>query len=378
MMERDDISSESSKKIFARAGLAVKIFAAMIALLAMVKASDAAMIAEDPDKLLFKIRLPLEVGAQARIIFPDDREIEIGRVLAFPTASRHPGFTASKYGLGGQIIATAANTHHIQIDVEDGAGRTMSIVPMRTYVAASGTNSSFVIEGEGGTGLWGEYAPYVGSPVYIINPIGLPVPFNSEQVYKFAREIEIRVYEPDDTIEYFEIENRWLGRAWYHDKDGDHDFAVVESGVTATGRFEGTVYQDIGGVRANHPGVICVSTSERGRVGGFQIVPRSHMFSHEMQRQRNKEQYIVLRGVEFEELTGVAPFYRGHVRPAEALKSFDERRVGRVLAKIDGEWTDMPEIYGLTEQTLGHVEAFRIFLRDPLPEDGLASDDARE
>lgn len=341
----------------------IKKFFLLVMLLACAASPAAASMyrEEDPERLMFKIYLPMTVGEQAKVIFPDGSEKEMGRVLAFPTDSRHPGFTASKYGLGGQIIASAANTHHIQIAVEDGAGRTMSIVPMRTYVAASGTNSSFVIEGEGGLGLWGEYSPFVGSPVYIINSANVPVLFNTAQVYKFAKAVEIRVYQPELDIEYFEIENTAQGRAWYHDADGDHDFAVVERPVSATGRFEGTVYEGVGMVRANHPGVVCVSTSERGRVGGFQIVPRSHTFSHELQRTRNMSQYIILRGPEFEDLTGQPPLFRGTVRPAD--EEARGRTIGRVICMIDGEWQEVPPIHGLTEDTLKNVQSFRIYVK---------------
>ena len=316
---------------------------------------------ESPDRLLHKIMLPMTVGAQAQIVFPDGKAIDVGRVLAVPTTSRHPGFTASKYGLGGQIIATAVNAHHIQISVEDGAGRTMSIIPMRTYVAASGEGSSFVVEGEGGTGIWGRYAPYVSSPVYIINKAGMPVLFNNMHVFQFAEALEIRVYAPEDDVEFLEVENRPGGRVWYRDAKGDHDFGIVESAVSATGRFEGSVYQTRGAIRANHPGVICISTSELGKIGGFQIVPRSHTFSKELQKTRNMTQYIIVRGPEFEDLTGEPPFFRGALRPADW--DVPASMASKVLCLIDGEWRQMPNIEGLTENTLGHVQAFRIHLR---------------
>lgn len=316
---------------------------------------------EDPDKLLHKIVLPMTVGEQAQIVFPDGRAVEIGRILAVPTGSRYPGFTASKYGLGGQIIAAAVNAHHIQVSVEDGAGRTMSIIPARTYVAASGQGSSFVVEGEGGTGIWGEYSPYVGSPIYIINGAGMPVRFNTMQVFKFARAVEIRVYAPEDAPEFLEIENRPGGRIWYRDSRGDHEFGVVESAVSGTGRFEGSVYQSRGMIRANHPGVICISTCERGKIGGFQIVPRSHTFSKELQKTRNMSQYIVVRGPGFEDLTGEQPFFRGAVRPGDW--ALEGSMAGRVLCFVDGEWEQMPNLEGLTEKTLGQVESFRIYLR---------------
>lgn len=316
---------------------------------------------ENPERLLFKIRIPTTVGERAAVVFPDGSEEALGRVLEVPVQTKYPGFTASKYGIGGQIIATAVNAHHIQVAVDDGAGRTMSILPSRTYADASGTDSSFVIEGEGGSGIWGHYAPYVSSPVYIINRAGIPVLFNNPSLYQYAQAVEIRVYPPEDDIEYIEIENEALGRAFFRDAKGEHDFGVVESKVSSTGRFEGSLYQGRGLVRANHPGVICISTCDKGKIGGFQIVPRSHTFAKELQKTRNMSQYIILRGAEFDDLTGLPPFFRGAVRPG------DERdpvgRTGVVMCRIEGEWQEMPDVVGLTDRTLGHIEAFRIYLK---------------
>jgi hypothetical protein len=303
----------------------------------------------------------MALGEQAQVVFPDGEKLDMGKVRAVPTKSRHPGFTASKYGIGGQVIATAANAHHIQVSVEDGAGRTVSVIPSQTFVAASGLDTSFVVEGVGGAGLWGKYAPFVSSPVYIVNQVGVPVLFNNINLMKYATALEIRVYRPKDEIDYIEIENNDGGLAWYHDAGGDHQFAVVESGVTGTGRFEGTLYQGLGKVRANHPGVICVSTTARSDIGGFQIVPLSHTYSKELQKTRRMSQYIVLRGVDFEDLTGQTPFFRGFVRPGDA--DDPEYRVGTVKCRKNGEWGDLPAVSGLTENTLSDIEAFRIYLR---------------
>jgi hypothetical protein len=316
---------------------------------------------EDPQKLMFTIHLPMAVGEQAKVIFPNGGELEMGKIRAIPTKSRHPGFTASKYGLGGQIIASAANAHHIQISVEDGAGRTMSLIPSQTFAVAPGYGTSFIVEGVGGSGLWGQYAPYVSSPVYIINKAGMAVLFNSIQLFQFATAVEIRVYRPYEDIEYLDIENREGGKALYHDANGDHDFAVVERGVTGTGRFEGTLYQGLGRVRANHPGVICISTCRKSEIGGFQIVPLSHTYSKELQKTRNMSQYIVLRGLDFEDLTGQPPFFRGWVRPGDV--DVDDSRTGWVVGRINGDWQELPDVSGLTESTLTRVEAFRIYLR---------------
>jgi hypothetical protein len=315
---------------------------------------------EDPDRLLYTIHLPMTIGEQAVIIFPDGSVIEAGRVMGVPVKSRHPSFTASKYGIGGQVIATAANAHHFQISVEDGAGRTMSLIPAQTFAPAPGYGTSFVVEGIGGSGLWGRYSPLVGSPVYIINKAGMPVLFNNFQLFQYASAVEIRVYRPEREAEYLEIENAVGGRAWYHDSYGDHQFAVVESGVSGTGRFEGTLYQGLGQIRANHPGVICVSTSPKREIGGFQIVPLSHTYSREMQKTRGMSQYIVLRGVDFEDIAGQSPFFRGYVRPGD-VDDVDSK-TGWVMCRINGKWQEMPSVSGLTERTLGNIEAFRIFL----------------
>jgi hypothetical protein len=309
---------------------------------------------------MYTIHIPMEAGAETLLLYPDGNSRGIGRVVAVPTASRHPGFTASKYGIGGQVIATAANAHHIQISVENGTGRTMSILPARTFANASGLGTSFVINGVGGAGIWGEFAPFVGSPVYIVNQVGVPVLFNNPRLFQYAAALQIRVYRPESEIEYFEIENVRGGKAWYRDAEGYHQFAVVESEVSGTGRFEGTLYQGQGYVRANHPGVICVSTCPKFEMGGFQIVPLSHTYSGEMQKTRNMNQYIVLRGMNFEDLTGQAPFFEGWVRPGDT--EAPERNTGRVICRVNGSWQEMPNILGLSEHTLEDVEAFRIYL----------------
>ncbi|MDR0648619.1 MAG: hypothetical protein LBF92_04735 [Synergistaceae bacterium] len=324
-------------------------------------ASGSVYLKESPELLMFTIHVPMALGEQAKVIFPDGESVDVGKVRAVPAKSRYPGFTASKYGIGGQVIATAANAHHIQVSVENGEGRTISLIPSETFVAASGMGTSFVVEGVGGAGLWGKYAPFVSSPVYILNQVGVPVLFNSMELFKYAKALEIRVYRPSDEIDYIEIENREGGLAWYHDEKGDHQFAVVESGVTGTGRFEGSLYQSRGRVRANHPGVICVSTTDKFDIGGFQIIPLTHTYSKEMQKTRRMKQYIVLRGVDFEDLTGHEPFFRGFIRPGDS--EGDLGRAGSVVCMIGGQWGELPLVSGLTENSLAEIEAFRIFLR---------------
>ncbi|MDR1944453.1 MAG: hypothetical protein LBQ19_06485, partial [Synergistaceae bacterium] len=53
---------------------------------------------ENPELLLFSIHIPMALGEQAQVVFPDGEKLDMGKVRAVPTKSRHPGFTASKYG----------------------------------------------------------------------------------------------------------------------------------------------------------------------------------------------------------------------------------------------------------------------------------------
>jgi hypothetical protein len=348
----------SSPKLLIRSVVLLAI--ACISFVFSAPADASIYLEEDPELLMFTIHIPTTTGEQAQVIFPDGVAIDVGNVRTVPGKTRYPGFTASKYGIGGQVIATAANAHHIQVSVENGAGRTMSVIPSETFVAASGIGTSFVIEGVGGTGLWGKYAPFVNSPVYIVNQVGVPILFNNFSLFQYAKALEIRVYRPAQEIDYIEIQNKEGGLAWHHDENGDHQFAVVEHSVTGTGRFEGSLYQGPGKVRANHPGVICISTTNRRDIGGFQIVPLSHTYSKELQKTRRMSQYIVLRGVDFEDLTGQAPFFRGFIRPGDA--DDPNYKIGTVKGKVNGEWGDLPVVSGLTEDTLSGIEAFRIYL----------------
>lgn len=64
--------------------------------------------------------------------------------------------------------------------------------------------------------------------------------------------------------------------------------------MVGCGRFTGTQYADLGRIRANHPGVIDISTAPMGVIGGFQIIPRDHSMSPEMTNARLLTQWMVV------------------------------------------------------------------------------------
>jgi hypothetical protein len=64
--------------------------------------------------------------------------------------------------------------------------------------------------------------------------------------------------------------------------------------------------------------------------------------------------------VNFEDIAGQSPFFKGWVRPGDI--DVPDSRTGWVACRIGGQWQDLPNISGLTEHTLENVEAFRIYL----------------
>jgi len=315
-----------------------------------------------PVSPLYTIRIPLVAGQHASLVDAEGLSRDLGKVRVLPWKTKYPGFTASSYGDGGQIVASGANALHVLVDVENGHGRTLSILPTSTFVATAGIGSSLYLEGVGGIGLWGAFAPPVGSPVFIVNQIGAKIPLNDVSLLKYAQAIEIDVFPPVEDVEYLEIENRVGGRAFWHDSRGDHLFGLVDRPVSGTGRFSGTLYQERSRVRANHPGVICVSTSPAGKIGGFQIVPRNHTFSPEMRKTQRMDQWLILRGPDFEDLTGRFPFFFGALRPGD--RSVPGDREGTVVCRVNGgAWEPLPEAEDVQPEALKDVTAIRIYVR---------------
>jgi len=120
--------------------------------------------------------------------------------------------------------------------------------------------------------------------------------------------------------------------------------------VAGIGRFEGSKYASIGRIRADHPGVIDVTTSLYGSIGGFQIVPSEH--AKEMGYPLTGAAYMVI-GPPAEEssLEGKAPFFKYFIHPSYQsgdLKSenWEERLLDRFLveAKIgtSENWVSLP------------------------------------
>jgi hypothetical protein len=263
-------------------------------------------------------------GAPVRILDPDGQWHVIGKVLQAMTKVDPNGFTASGWAVPGTVCATAVNAMHIKTrhDYTTGRSTVFSILPKEFvnfdpahYNSYYSESASVVTDIPAGSGIFGGlWAPTVGSKVYSAPagwqwPAGWTLPAGAapgsvpdglaqlpESYAPAAGETLVipvvrRKYNP----EYIEFENRFGGIVWVKELGLDpYPIAQVLKPVAGAGRFGGSQYAERGRIRANHPGVICISTSDKGDIGGFQIIPRDHAMSPEMTYARTKTQWMVV------------------------------------------------------------------------------------
>jgi hypothetical protein len=324
--------------------------------------------AEEP-RTLYEIRIPLAIGARATALLPAGGiSSDLGEVVALPEKTRYPGYTATKWGTPGSTAASAVNAIHLLIDIESGRGRTMSLLPKETIAPAAGPGAAVVLDARAGTGLFGAWAPPVGTPVLVEGVSGDLRPLSAHPLPREGETLILRVTENQVPV-FIEIENRPGGRAVAWDRQGTGTIARVLRPVLGVGRFEGTLFQDVGRLRANHPGVIDVSTSPTGQIGGFQIIPFDHGKSSEMQGAWKMTQWMILSAPDgTSQLSGTPPLFGSGLvpGPAEGESLWDLwSTYGRrplVLCRIDGgPWRKLPPVAGKVDDGLVRVTHLRIY-----------------
>ncbi|NLI96419.1 MAG: hypothetical protein GX436_06890 [Synergistaceae bacterium] len=325
--------------------------------------------AETP-RLLYSIFIPFQVGGIVSVRFPDGSEQSIGQVGLLPEKTRWPAYTASRWGTPGTVAASAVNAIHLLIDIEKGRGRTLSLLPSETVAPAAGPGSALVVEGKGGYGLFGGWAPPVGAPVTVISASGEERPLNGGLLPKEGEVLRIDVNSLCSPY-MIEIENRPGGRvfSWSRSVEQSGVIARVLRPVRGVGRFEGTLFQSVGRLRANHPGVIDISTSPEGTIGGFQIIPFNHAHSAEMEGAWQKTQWLIIDSADGKTpLTGRPPLFGGILVPGpreteqlwDLWSTYGRRPL--ILCRIEGgPWTGLPEAIGKQDNALERVTHLRLY-----------------
>lgn len=281
-----------------------------------------------------------------------------GRVTVPAGTVNRSSYTAAGWAQDGHIAATAVNAIHIKVasNPETGRPMTVSIVPGGEVVGAATRqrSSSIFTNIPGGCGIFGGgLGPYVNNQV-LLQREGAPAPLPPDYTPHENDVLIIVRTEPLRLPHYAIFENRVGGQVSLDYGNGLEPVGLVDRPVSGIGRFEGSMYAWPGRIRANHPGVIDVSTAPRGTIGGFQIIPRAHAQSPELAYVLAGHQWMIIGPFSDGDWAGVPPFFSGSIlpsyRPDDILGDHDnwaERVLSRAMVQVrfdDGPWELMPRI----------------------------------
>lgn len=286
-----------------------------------------------------------------------------GRVL-YPTEKINPnGYSASKWMEAGRVVATAVNAIHIKTGVADESRTIFSILPKeflmppKRYRSYLSPNASIYTSISAGKSIFGGgFSPFVGNVVMLSRPGKQVISLPTDYVPEIDDTLYILVDRPVVNPKEIVIENRFGGRITICYFSGEERIiGEVLRPVVGIGRFEGSLFVDPGRIRANHAGVIDISVSPKGGLGGFQIVPALH--GTEMRYVKKMTQWMVIGPAKVDDpsLEGMAPFYKYFIQPAYRPddledENWDKKLLSRFLVDVryEGEegWKPMP-IYSL-------------------------------
>jgi len=280
-------------------------------------------------------------------IITNTREV-VGHVLSPAKTLNSKGFSASSWGGTFEVVATAVNAIHIKLK---SPKTIFSILPteflanVKNYRSYFSSPSSIVTDINAGEEIFGgKFAPFVGNKIWINGQNDI-VNISTGDVITIAVEL------PEEMPREIIFENRFNGeiKVIYNDND-EKVVGHVLKPVVGVGRFEGSKYVTAGRIRANHPGVIDISVSPDGFLGGFQIIPATHAQSPDMIYARTKTQWMV---VSLNKNTGEGkpPLFRLFLKPSDQqiqdgeedwLDSLLSRYLVLVQMRGSKDWVNMP------------------------------------
>jgi len=351
---------------------------------------------------MFRLRIVNSAGGAVAVSRDGGRSWRtLGQVTRHTVKVNEAGFTASKWVPAGCVSATAVNAIHITVGyhAEQDRGIIFSLLPSEFasppthYRSFLSPDSSIYTDIPAGEGIFGGgEAPLVGNSVCREAEDGTLEPLREGYVPAQEDVLVILVERPVHYPVMAVFENRAGGAIALHYPDGSRRLlGWVVRPVRGIGRFEGTRYAAIGRIRANHAGVVDVSTSPVELLGGFQIIPVRHALSPEMSIAWEKTQWMIV-GPAPEDAAlwnGLMPLFYQHLRPdyrPDDLYSPDwrDRLLARFLVEIDsGEgWVPLPPLRlaadphvplpQWADHALDHVRWIRILFPLGVPGEPLA------
>lgn len=312
----------------------------------------------------YRLQINNQVGGEIKVSQDGGNTWEkIGQVVIPTNKLSREGFAASTYGKAGRVTAAAVNALHVKVDQQGDKPILFSILPQETmesgfdpksYFASS--SSIFTDIPAGKEIFGGGFTPFVGNQVLVGPELK---PLDSSYSPQVGDLLTIIVERPDRYPAQMIFENKPGGKVTVRYLNGDtQEIAQVVKRVSGIGRFTGSHYAETGRIRANHPGVICVSTSPREQIGGFQIIPSIHA-SHLPYVQGSTQWMVVAPLTEEKFLEGEAPLFAELIQPRYLEGKWLENFL--VDVKINnGPWQPMPLLVGLQPNALKEVTHLRI------------------
>ena len=253
----------------------------------------------------------------------------VGKVVQPTLKVNRRGFNASKYAKSGGVAATAVNAIHLKAgqNTRENRGIIWSLAPSAETAAGKNSLQSEVSPGSsvytdipGGSGIFGgPFTPFVGNPIFLDNARDNDLKPLPENYVPSLNDIwTIRIERPRRYPRQIIFENRFGGLITIQYRDEKpRVIGQVLRPVQGVGRFVGSYFAEVGRLRANHNGVIDISTSPRGKIGSFQIVPANHAMSDETHYIRELTQWMVIGPVSALDPSweGTAPLYSSFLRP---------------------------------------------------------------
>jgi len=296
----------------------------------------------------------------------------LGHVLQPTMKVNRRGFNASKYAAPATIAATAVNAIHLKAsqNVEENRGVIWSLSPRADTEAGRVSLQSEVSPGSsaftdiaGGTGIFGgPFTPFIGNPIFLDNDRNnILAPLPADYVPKLGDSWTIQIRRPRKYPREIVFQNRFGGLItiqYRHEEP--RVIGQVLKPVIGIGRFIGSYFAEEGRLRANHNGVIDISTSPRGVVGSFQIVPANHANSPELSYVLTSTQWMVIGPVSAIDPSweGAAPLFSAYLRPRfdrADLQNPDpiEGLAGRFIFEVKlrdkkgalSDWKPMPSLW---------------------------------
>lgn len=281
--------------------------------------------------------------------------------------TKNSGFVAADWAYAKSVAATAVNAIHLKLGQGEGHAELVSLLP-RDFVSRVGRGtyvgpkSALVVDTPGGEGLFQEDAPRRGAEIRLRpHAFAAARPWPKGRPVQIGDRILIVSSRPEPSPGVLWLENHFGGRVSVATPKGPKVVARVYRPVRGTGRFGGSRLQDVSRVRAQHPGVLCISTSPRGKVGGFQIVPSFHSNHPGLDYVETKSVYLVVGplGETSPALEGQPPLFGSWFRPGDRVEALGPKG-----------WQPLPPIEGHQPEALVPFRAFRIVPGEDLYSEG--------